>query len=211
MSNGAITWSLETQLLCHTEQISFVVWLHWCLGLTDGNLLLSTKYFKCIWQHEAATVKLMWESFSFHHLPHTHLLPPQTFPPQSEACAWNAGLWSRCLLGSFCTSLTMFLHAPPHCTERISEYSRTLKRQKTNKNTGMHAHAEVGADGGPGSELFGSVHKSVVFEQCQQVVVAVVWEVWGAQVRQQLVRVGQLGKKLQGRQKQCEMLRISVH
>lgn len=46
---------------------------------------------------------------------------------------------------------------------------------------------------------------SVVLEQRQQVIAAVVWQVGGAQVGQQLVRVGQLRKKLNGAHRQREL------
>lgn len=70
----------------------------------------------------------------------------------------------------------------------------SLENGMTHDNTATHAHTEQGvhpatADGRP--------EASVGLEQRQQVVTAVVGEVGGAQVRQQLVRVGEFGEELQ--------------
>ncbi|MED6267309.1 hypothetical protein CHARACLAT_010889 [Characodon lateralis] len=123
----------------------------------------------------------MYASFSFNHLSH---IPP---PLQSEACVYNAGLQSQALF----SSLTMFLHAPLHCTERISEYSRTLKDKRQTKTlvcTRTLKWVQTGA-GRPLQLMCPAESTSVVFKQRQQVIAAVVWEVGWSQVRQQLIWV----------------------
>lgn len=151
----------------------------------------------CILQHEAATAKWMYLSFSFLHLPRT---PPLLL--QSEACAWIAGLWSRCLKALF-SSPAIFLHAPLHCTERISKYSWTLKDKRQTK-TLVSTHTLKWVQTGalrPHPLIRPAESTSVVFEQRQQVVVAVVWEVRGSKIRQQLIWIGQFRKKLHDTQK----------
>lgn len=77
-----------------------------------------------------------------------------------------------------------------HCTEQTSKYSRTNRQKVHVAHTHTLSHTDVAL-------LEAAGRWSVVLEQRQQIVAAVVGKVWRTQVGQQLVWVGQLRKKLQ--------------